>query len=522
VTVSAFPKTKEEFRMNSSYVRFMRILGTVYPVFFTIIFSEVFTSNLAPVCGILGGCEAAESGDIFNKDINKQKEAVGKDFEKLDEALSTAKLQEARGILEVLEYKIGKMKKNLTKQELESFRQKIDNNKKRVPLTEDSLVAKAFQIMRSNGVDAALQYTQNDLRNHGVAEKKVNAVEKKILKDAPAMQQAFEHQEISRVISLLEGGQAPDSTINPYILKSAQMIIKSKRDSIERIARNQKLKKMEDQERADRARMQQEIDEIAQERKSVEERLAGQNREEEKQKPSVRTVPSPVVAGPADAVMPEQKHAKEAQKPALSETVKNAPEPSDRHQDGVQSEQYAKPSGPDTQADEQAPEIAMALPEQPESKSAQLYLKNLKANQQTAQDMVMGIYDLLEKKQDSQALDQFKRNRDVIARHVDAQVFTLLERNVMQSVMESRTADPAQSSEPEKSGKRQNTINPEIPSAQEHLNRIEGFFRDNKVEAAYAEFKRCEKELKKLMAKSEFKQYKKMIENAYETRHPAR
>ena len=147
------------------------------------ILSRTFVYEKFPCFFTWGICNAAENVEIFSKDIAKQKENVDKDFERVDEVLAVAKLQEARSGLDVLEYKIGKMKKNLAKQEMESYRQRIDKQRKSVAVKEDSLVSKAFDLMRAKGVDASLQYTQNELRNHGVTEKKINDAEKKILKE---------------------------------------------------------------------------------------------------------------------------------------------------------------------------------------------------------------------------------------------------------------------------------------------------------------------------------------------------
>jgi prephenate dehydrogenase len=61
-----------------------------------------------------------------------------------------------------------------------------------------------------------------------------------------------------------------------------------------------------------------------------------------------------------------------------------------------------------------------------------------------------------------------------------------------------------------------------VSPQQDHYNRINNYLRDNNVDAAYAEFKRSEKQLKDAMTKSEFKQLKNMVENAYKIRHPGK
>jgi hypothetical protein len=147
-------------------------------------------------------------------------------------------------------------------------------------------------------------------------------------------------------------------------------------------------------------------------------------------------------------------------------------------------------------------------------KSARVFLQDLKGNQGSAQAKVMEIYDLIEHKQCNDALYDFKQNRAFIAKYVEAQVFNVLEQTVMQSVMDSTcTSSSGSVAGTQKNEKR---ISPE----QEHYNRINNYMRDNNVDAAYAEFKRSEKQLKKFMTKNEFRQLKNMVVNSYKMRHP--
>jgi hypothetical protein len=412
---------------------------------------------------LVGGvCVAVENTELFSKNIAKQKEGLENELEKVEVALSLAKLQEARRLLEVLDYKINRLKKSLSKQETENFRQRIDKNRKNIPLKEDSLVAKAVGILHTQGVDAALHYTQNELTMHGVAEKKINAVEKRILKDAPAIQLALEHEEILRVIKILESGASPDSSVNPYILKTAQLMGKIKVDSLRRIERSQKYKKIEDQQRVYRAELQQAIDE----RKKVEERLA-------------------------QRTQPQQQEIKDSVSSSHETTMKESHDSSRTRKE-----------------DEDAYPIATPL-----------NLQTLKNQQRDAQEKVMELYGLLEKKQGQEALERFKQNRIFIAQYVDAQVFTILEQTIVQTVSELQTQNASNAIQASQS---HSALSPAPSPEQEYLNRINGFLRDNDVDAAYSELKRSEKQLKKIMTKDEFKQFKKMIENAYKTRHPSR
>ncbi len=482
-----------------------------------------YVRGLSPVCSSLSLCLAAENAEIFTKDIAKQKEQIEREFEKLDEALSAAKLQDARSAVEVVEYKIARMKKNLTKQELEIFRQRIEKKKKTVPVKEDSLVSLAFELMKTKGVDAALSYTQNDLRTHGVAEKKVNSLEKKILKDAPAIQQDFEREEIARVIKILESGGLPDSSVNPYILKSARMIMNAKTDSIQRVERTRKLKEMVEQELRDGEKMEKEFQRIK-EKKKEEERLARMQRNDDDNRAEEHSPPqqkSDTAAAELPPVAEHEKRDTAVFAPESAEKIRDdLPNASGAEQTGTPETREIKNALPRGNAADTEPEPAPAppVPENPESGSVKAYLQTLKTYQRDAQEKVLELYGLLETHQSAEALEKFKQNRGFIARHVDARVFTLLEQTIMQIVLEAKSSDSLKNAGIASEGVRRGEG--QITVEQERLNKINGFIRDNKVEAAYAEFKRSEKQLKRYMDKNEFKQFKKMVENSYKTRHP--
>jgi hypothetical protein len=475
----------------------------------------------------LGGglCEAAGNAELFSRDIGKQKEGLEIDFRKTEEALSSVKLQDARSILEVLDFKTAKIKKNVSKQEMEGFRRKIDGYRKSLSHLEDSLVATALGLLRTQGVDASLHYAQNDLRIHGVVDKKIEAVEKKILKDAPAIQISREREEIAQVVRILESGASPDASVNPYILKMAKLIIKSKADSAQKIEKVERFKEMEEAESVLRAKA--ELEQAINERKKVEERLAQKAREEEMARFAGRN--STIGRSESEGVestttgSPDNR-ASLASGVALPEKVEIEPiassqtdmEASNRTTDAMESDASQSKSGGPASSNEGAPTPATA--EQP-AQSAQSYVLTLKAHRREAQQKVMELYDLLEVNQSKEALGQFKKDRLFIAENVDPQVFTMLEQTIMHTMMKSQPPSgegrSASLRDSETSSYSEEAPSPE----QERLTRINGFLRDNKVEAAFSEFKRSEKQLKKAMEKNEFKLFKRMIENAYKTRH---
>ena len=202
----------------------------------------------------------------------------------------------------------------------------------------------------------------------------------------------------------------------------------------------------------------------------------------------------------------------------MQKELKDSLQPPVEEEENGEEEKEAKVQKSYSHPGARQTEPGLALSEQTESKSVQIYLQHLKKYQQSAQEKVMELYNLLEKNKGREALKNFKKNRGFIAQYVDAQVFTILEQTIMQSVIELNSLNSLKRVGAE-NGRSVSASHVKIPVEQQHLNRINGFLRDNKVEAAYAEFKRREKQLKKIMTKSEFKQFKKMIENAYKTRN---
>ncbi len=166
----------------------------------------------------------------------------------------------------------------------------------------------------------------------------------------------------------------------------------------------------------------------------------------------------------------------------------------------------ATPAVPPEKPQEKAPEA---------SKSAQEYLTGLRDNQKKAQDLVMALYDMMDRKQTIEAIDKFKQERKFIAQFVDIQVFNTLEQAILQVAVETQPKPGSRAASAEDTAQNPNKAQ---SKEQEAIDRINGFIQDNKVEAAYAEFRRVEKSLKHYMPANDFKQMKSMVENAYKVR----
>ena len=223
---------------------------------------------------------AGESRDFFKVDINKQKAKIDKDCGDAEDFISQIKLQNARSVIDLAEYAFKQIKNSLSQEDAVAFRTKIDNATSYLAAKEDSLVKHAVEILHTQGVDPALQFTQNDLRTYGVSDKKIQAVEQTILTEAPAIKQAQERDAIARTLKALESGQQPDPSTDPYIVKTAQRIIKAREDSLRSIQDTKARKEMEEKAKVERARMEKEL----KEKKVEEERQAKTKIEEEKKR----------------------------------------------------------------------------------------------------------------------------------------------------------------------------------------------------------------------------------------------
>ncbi|MBN1127949.1 MAG: hypothetical protein JXA71_03125, partial [Chitinispirillaceae bacterium] len=98
--------------------------------------------------------------------------------------------------------------------------------------------------------------------------------------------------------------------------------------------------------------------------------------------------------------------------------------------------------------------------------------------------------------------------RAFISKYVSPRVFNVLELTLAQTIIDAQKSTGAVSNRPAAA------ISPE----QGMVDRLNALMRQNRVEAAYKEFKREEPSLKKYMGKNDFKQLKKMVEDAYELR----
>jgi len=245
---------------------------------FRLLLSGLFYIGLSFVS--LDVCAAAEGGQIFSVDIDKQKSDIEKGLEKLQDFLLSLKFQDARGQIDLLEHKLDRVKKDLGGEDAQAYAGKIDKAKSMLASKEDSLVNISFVILKSQGPDSALMFTRNELRGRGVSETKIGVAEKRILEEGPAIRQAKEQEEIAQTLKLLESGQTPPESTNPFVLQSAQRILRIRADSIKAIEDAKAKKELEERQRLEAIKREKE----AKEKKIEEVRLAKQKKEEEKKR----------------------------------------------------------------------------------------------------------------------------------------------------------------------------------------------------------------------------------------------
>jgi len=213
-------------------------------------------------------------------DVEREKTNIENSFDKAQDLLARARLQDLRGTIELLELKTGKIKGDISAEEAATYSARLDKIKKSATAAEDSLINVAYAILSEKGADSALSYTGNELRLHGVSEKKISVAEKKILKDGPAIKQAKDQETIARLVKMLASGENPDPSTDRFLLQSAQRIVKAHTDSVKAIENVKNKKEMEDQKREEKTRLEKE----KKEKKIEEDRQAAIQKDEEKKK----------------------------------------------------------------------------------------------------------------------------------------------------------------------------------------------------------------------------------------------
>jgi hypothetical protein len=341
---------------------------------------------------------SADNKGLFQADMNKKKSVLEKNFREAQDFLSQNKLQNVRGSTDLLEHQLKQIKDDISLEEANGYRSKIDKIINGITVKEDSLIKRTIDILHAQGPDSALQFTQNDLRTDGVSEKKISKVEKTILEEAPAIKQAQERDALNRTVKLLESGQEPDPSTDPYIVRTAQRMMKARADSVKNIQEAKARKDMEEQQRQERARVEQE----AKEKKKEEERQAQLKKEEEKKRLAEQEAERKRMEAEEKEKKRQAKGEEERQKQLLAQQKKAAKDSIEAAK--KQQEEPAKLDKHQTrrEAEEQKEKDRQAKLEQERQ-------KQLLAQQQKA---IQDSLDALKKQQEQQAkIDKEQKKR---------------------------------------------------------------------------------------------------------------
>jgi hypothetical protein len=419
-----------------------------------------------------GLCQAGESAGSTS---------IETDLANAKVLFSKGKLQDARNTLASAEQKIKSGSADAA-----SLTSRIRKLGDRITAKEDSLVAVNLEILRTQGAEPAFQYMQDVVWAHGISREKLDNIENTILNEAPAVNQTQERDDLAYAVKQLETNAPLDPSIDPYIRKTAEMLVQARADSIKRAEQ------------------------------------AGIAQPGAAQTPST---PDPVIEEKQQVHPPELLEPKPVKKPVIT-----AEPPAPVPPVAPPEEPAAVPEATPPAVEPPAPVVnavtpppkkvtpAPAKPKKPEeytspallarAEATRQALKKLKANQVIAQNNVVELYNMLENGQGPAAMKLFRDQRPFISKYISPQVFNVLELTLAQSMIDAQKGGAVVAVR---------VSAPQTPE-QTTIDRLDALMRQNKVEAAYREFTREEQSLKLYMSKKEFKLLKNMIEESYSLR----
>lgn len=141
-----------------------------------------------------------------------------------------------------------------------------------------------------------------------------------------------------------------------------------------------------------------------------------------------------------------------------------------------------------------------------QSRSVREYMQERKADERKAQAVVVRIYELLEKDRAKEAVRLFRERRDYLAELLGKEVFVVLESSVATAPSQPLTlasAKPAPAQSPR-----------ELSKEEQHIRRIRSYYKQRKWEQAISLFDGTRKELKKYMAKKDYRKLKALVDSA--------
>jgi trichohyalin len=174
---------------------------------------------------------AAQGDALFDKDIEKQKQSIESDFGKCTEFLSKNQIGQTRDILELIVHRLDGLKKDLAREERDSFKQRTDKVNIAISAKEDSLVKRNLEILDKQGMDAAIAFLREVLEPLRVGRDKVKQVDEAIVM-AASNQKTPEEKALEEAKILVAKGMLPEQIKDDLVKAAARRVIQQQADSL--------------------------------------------------------------------------------------------------------------------------------------------------------------------------------------------------------------------------------------------------------------------------------------------------
>ena len=105
--------------------------------------------------------ESISQDQLFNVDMKELRGSMVKDYNRADDYLKANKFQDLRSVLELLQNRLDKHRKDFSSSEAESWQDRLTHLSKVMNAKTDSLVNVNLAILKDKGVDAAIHSPPN-------------------------------------------------------------------------------------------------------------------------------------------------------------------------------------------------------------------------------------------------------------------------------------------------------------------------------------------------------------------------
>jgi len=225
--------------------------------------------------GILlcAGTARAKDDVLFEKDAAKQKDLIENNFHKCADLLSENAIGKTRDLLDLINHRLEGLKKDMSREERDNYKQRIDRVKAVVTQKEDSLVNRNLEILQRDGMEAAIDFMRNVLEPLRVSRDRVKQVDEAIVAAAP-LQKTPEEKARDKARELLDKGVRPEGMDDELVRAAARRILQQRADSV-RAVQDSIREAQEEKARLDR--LEQERQEAERLKREEEERKRREN-----------------------------------------------------------------------------------------------------------------------------------------------------------------------------------------------------------------------------------------------------